>query len=239
MRLGCRSFAQGLDVRPYAATTTAILGPMIFNPPSSLTQSQGGREIWKSPLPAGAFWGGANVWGQVSLRRGLDRREDRHDAAGRSSVFGQLTAAYASGSDPDTADTLSVDLSASNGALTSAGPMRSPISPGPSAWSTGPSLTSFSTATLTGPNRYNLTTLHPLRGCSARCRDRLHDAAGYCAARQRHLRLPVPGCSTPASDRLREVPELQSVGPKPRRRCRTASPTRVRLRLVWSTAGNT
>ena len=90
------ALTQGLDLRPYAVTTTAIAGPLIFNPPSSLTTAQGGRETWAA-VAGGAFWAGVHVW--VSLDGG-----STYELIGTSQPgaarFGQLTAAYASGRRP-------------------------------------------------------------------------------------------------------------------------------------------
>jgi len=144
---------QGVDVRPYAVTTAAIAGPQIFAPPAVLTQAQGARETWAA-LAGGAFWGGANVW--VSLDGGA-AYELIGSTQNGPARFGQLTAAYASHADPDTTDTLSVDLSMSQGALTSAADAVADQS-GTLCLVDGTELVSFSTATLTNPNRYNLTT---------------------------------------------------------------------------------
>ena len=197
---GC-NFTQGVDVRPYAVTTTAIAGPLIFNPPSSLTQSQGGRETWAA-VAGGAFWGGANVW--VSLDGGSTYEMIGTTQQG-GARFGQLTAAYASGSDPDTTDTLSVDLSASNGALTSAADPVADQS-GTLCLVDGTELISFSTATLTGPNRYNLTT-YIRRGLPWHADRRPRGRRQLRAARQRDLRFPVPGHQC-GPDGPCEVPEL-------------------------------
>jgi len=148
--------SQGVDIRAYAATTAAILGPRVFNPPSPVTE--GGMETWCA-LAGGPNWGGANIW--VSLDGG-DTYELVAETSQGPARFGLLTASYPIGADPDTADTLAVDLSASNGALTSAADAVAAANG--TLCLVDNELISFSTATLKGPNRYNLTT-YVRRGC--------------------------------------------------------------------------
>jgi hypothetical protein len=138
---------QGVDVRPYARTTTAIAGPVIFNPPVALTP--GGVETWAA-VAGGANWGGANVW--------VSYDGTNYELVGQLAAparFGALAASLPSHADPDTADTLSVDLSASNGALTSA--TQATADAGGTICLVDSEVVGFETATLTAPNRYNLT----------------------------------------------------------------------------------
>ena len=151
--------AQGLTARPFALTEGAIAGPQIFNPPAALTQNS--RETWAA-LAGGPNWGGADVY--VSLDGG-GAYEFVGSTANGPSRFGALTGAYAAGADPDTTDTLAVDLSASasggddeSGTLTTAA---ASVADGDGTLSLindgNPELIAFSTATLADPNRYNLT----------------------------------------------------------------------------------
>jgi hypothetical protein len=141
---------QGVDVRPYAETTAAMSGPLIFNPPMALTPS--GVEMWAA-VAGGANWGGANVF--VSYDGTTYEEVGTINGPSR---FGALTASFASHADPDTADTLSVDLSASGGALTSAAQAVADASGTLCLINdAAPELISFETAMLTNPNRYNLT----------------------------------------------------------------------------------
>jgi len=139
---------QGVDLRPYAATTTAISGPQIFNPPVALTP--GGVAMWAAAA-GGPNWGGANVW--VSFDG------TNYELVGAISQgaarLGVLTASFPSHADPDTTDTLSVDLSASNGVLTSAAQAVADASG--TLCLVDSELIAFETATLTAPNRYSLT----------------------------------------------------------------------------------
>jgi hypothetical protein len=147
---------QGVDVRAYAATTTAVCGPQIFNPPSPVTE--GGLETWCA-VAGGPNWGGANIW--VSLDGG-DTYELVAETTQGPARFGRLSGAYPAGADPDTADTLAVDLSASGGALTSAADTVADADG--TLCLIDNELISFSTATLTGPSRYNLGS-YVRRGC--------------------------------------------------------------------------
>lgn len=149
------NLTQGLDVRPFTLTQAAIAGPIIFNPPAALTQNS--KETWAA-CAGGAFWGGADVW--VSLDGGSNYQLVGSTAQGPAR-FGALTATFGSGADPDTTDTCSVDLSASassqgGGDLTSAADAVADGA-GTLCLVDGTELISFSTATLTDPNRYDLT----------------------------------------------------------------------------------
>jgi len=145
--------AQGVDARVYADTGLGADAPLIFNPPIALTPS--GVEMWAA-VAGGLNWGGCNVlvsydgttYEQVGTVNGPAR-------------YGSLTAAFAAGSDPDTVNSCSVDLSASDGELISAAQAVADaagtlclVDPLVSAQA---ELISFETATLTAPNRYSLT----------------------------------------------------------------------------------
>lgn len=140
---------QGVDLRTYAPTTSAILGPVLFNPPMALTP--GGVELWGA-IAGGPNWGGCNVW--VSYD-GSDYQQIGSTAQG-SARFGQLTASYASGADPDTTDTLSVDMSPSGAVLTSA--TTATADAGGTLALIDDELVGYSTATLTSGDAYDLTT---------------------------------------------------------------------------------
>lgn len=99
------NLTQGLDVRPFAVTQGAVAGPVIFNPPMALTP--GGVEMWAA-CAGGPKWGGANVL--VSYDGTTYEEVGVIDARAR---YGQLTASFAAGSDPDTTNTAGVDLTAS------------------------------------------------------------------------------------------------------------------------------
>jgi Putative phage tail protein len=125
--------------------------PNIFVPPSVLTAT--GLEIWMGAYGATpATWGGCEVW--VSY----DNASYAYVGAIDSPVrMGTLTATLASGADPDTTNTLAVNI-LSGQALGSATIAE---------WDNYASLAlvdgefiAYQTATLTSANHYNLTNLH-------------------------------------------------------------------------------
>lgn len=123
--------------------------PVIFQPPVELS---GVPQIWIGAA-GGESWGGAQVW--------VSNDDETYTRAGTITAparYGVLTAALPAGANPDTVHTLSVDLSPSGGTLTSATPSQADTL-GTLAYigSNGSGeLIAYSTATLTGPNRYDL-----------------------------------------------------------------------------------
>jgi hypothetical protein len=85
--------------------------PIIFEPPAAL--SGGALEVWII-ASGGSDWGGCQVW--VSSDNATYALASTIYRGGRQ---GTLTAALASHADPDTVDTLSVDLNQSQGQLLS------------------------------------------------------------------------------------------------------------------------
>ncbi len=100
----------------------------------------------------GANWGGADVW--LSLHNATYKRLGQIVAPARS---GTLSANLGNHADPDTTDTLSVDLSTSGGVLHS-GTQADADAFRTLCYVDG-ELISYETATLTGTNAYNLTYL--------------------------------------------------------------------------------
>lgn len=138
----------GVALAPYAQTTSAMAAPVIFNPPSVLNSS--GASAWAAAA-GGPNWGGANVW--VSTDGG-----DNYEQVGvidAPARYGVLTAGYPAGSDPDTTDTLAVDLRASAGALSSAA--AATADNGGTLCLIDSELIAFSAATLTSAYNYDLT----------------------------------------------------------------------------------
>lgn len=133
-----------------APPVEGTVGPIFLNPPTALTPS--GVELWAAVAGSGANWGGCFVW--VSFDAGSTYQNIGEILGGAR--YGVLTATFASGSDPDTANTCSVDLSSSGGSLVSAADAVADASGSLSIVDS--ELISFSTATLTGANAYNLTT---------------------------------------------------------------------------------
>lgn len=124
--------------------------PVMFEPPMSLA-GQGRYEVWLA-TSGGPFWGSAEVW--VSWDDATYKRVGIVQGGARHGV---LSAPLASGSDPDTTNTLSVDLSVSHGELIS-GTLADRDDLLTLCYVDG-ELISFQTATLTAANKYNLTSL--------------------------------------------------------------------------------
>lgn len=137
----------------YAANFNASPGsvnvPVIFEAPDALTAS--GYEIWAA-VSGGPLYGGCDVWvsedNATYVQAGTIHGAARH---------GYLTSALPLASDPDTADTLAVDLGLSGGTLAS-GTQADADSYNTLCYADG-ELISYQTATLTGSNKYNLSYL--------------------------------------------------------------------------------
>ncbi|HEX3538133.1 MAG TPA: hypothetical protein VHU15_15345 [Stellaceae bacterium] len=123
--------------------------PIVFEPPPAL--SGGAAEVWVIAT-GGTNWGGAQLW--------ISSDGNTYAFAGnlyRGGRQGVLTAALPSHADPDTTDTLSVDLSMSQGQLLS-GTLADADNFVTLSFCDG-ELIAFETATLTAANRYDLTYL--------------------------------------------------------------------------------
>ena len=128
--------------------------PIIFELPAQVSGNQVTIVAGVSPQSADANWGGAYVWAsydgttysQVATITG-------------PSTMGSTTASLASysGSNPDTSDTLSVSLAESGQPLSST--TMANAAAGTTVCYVGGEFISFETATLTGANAYNLTSL--------------------------------------------------------------------------------
>jgi hypothetical protein len=123
--------------------------PIIFEPPPGL--SGGDLEVWLI-ASGGANWGGCQVW--------VSSDGNTYGLGGtiyRGARQGVLSAVLTSHADPDTADTLSVDLTESQGQLLS-GTMADADNYVTLCYCDG-ELLSYQTATLTAAYKYNLTYL--------------------------------------------------------------------------------
>lgn len=106
------SFQEGSPyIADYNVAPGSVNQPLIFEPPPGLTG--GVPEVWIG-ASGGANWGGADIW--LSTDDATYRRVGRITAPARQ---GLLRTALPAGSDPDTAHTLAVDLTQSNGQLVS------------------------------------------------------------------------------------------------------------------------
>jgi hypothetical protein len=124
--------------------------PVIFEPPDALTTA--GLEVWIGASGSGSNWGGCDVW--VSFDNTTYQRVGTIHGSARQGV---LSAVLPSGSDPDTTDTLSVDLTMSGGTLAS-GTQNDADNLRTLCYVDG-ELVAYETATLTATSKYNLTYL--------------------------------------------------------------------------------
>lgn len=126
--------------------------PIIFEP-SPLLTGAGQPQIWLATAGTPNLWGGCNVW--VSVDAGASYT--KVGSVTQPARMGVTTATFASGSDPDTTNTLAVDLTSSSGTLNSTDVN------GRDAYATlslvENEFVSYQTATLTAANKYNLTSL--------------------------------------------------------------------------------
>jgi hypothetical protein len=143
-----QAIRQGVAAGTYAATTSAAAGPYLFNPPSSLTNGQ--HVVWAA-VAGGPNWGGCNVWASID---GTSYQEI--GTVDAPCAYGVATTSLASHADPDTTDSLGVDLGVCGGALSSAS--ATAADNGATLSLIDGELICFETATLTNPSRYTLGT---------------------------------------------------------------------------------
>ena len=125
--------------------------PVIFDAPALLRADPTVAELWLA-TSGGPLWGGCEVW--VSMTGSSYSKVGDIQQPGR---FGALTATLPSGAINDTTNTLSVDLTASRGSMASASAQdRTDLVT--ASWVDG-EVVSYQTATPTGTNLYNLTTM--------------------------------------------------------------------------------
>ena len=141
--------------------------PMLWQPPLSMTA--GIPQLWIG-LSGGANWGGAQVY--ISTDGGTTYT--LLTSITTPITQGALSAAFPVGSDPDTTDTMSVDLTESLGTLTSVVDSQADLQTTLALLDA--ELVCFSTATLTAAHKYNCTsyirrgqngtpiTAHPIGG---------------------------------------------------------------------------
>jgi len=138
----------GAPLDPFA-DPGATNAPIIFEPSGALTG--GMLEVWVI-ASGGADWGGCQVW--------ISTDGSTYGLAGtiyRGARQGVLTASLPAGADPDTTDTLAVDLTQSRGQLLSG--TQADADNYVTLCYCGGELVSFETATLTAACKYNLTYL--------------------------------------------------------------------------------
>lgn len=138
-------YVPNYNVEPGNANT-----PVILEPPISLA---GSAQIWLA-TSGGSNWGGANVW--ISLDDATYSQIGRITQPCRHGI---ITAAYPLSSDPDTSDTLAVDISVSSGQLVAVTQAVRDLYQS-LCWvgnASGGELVAYQGATLTGVGKYNLT----------------------------------------------------------------------------------
>lgn len=143
----------------YNAAPPNTNAPVIFAAPVALAQSASGLEIWlaaSGPVPTGsqAPWGGCEVW--ISSDGNTYSNPDSLRSVGGSRQ-GVLATALPNGTDPDTTNTLRVDLSMSSGALLSG--TKADADEFHTLCYVDGEIVSYQNATLVGANTYNLTYL--------------------------------------------------------------------------------
>lgn len=137
----------GVDTPAYCYSGNGIVGPAVFNAPAALVNGVQ-NEIWAAAA-GGVNWGGCNVWVSVD-----GTSYEQVGQITEPARYGRLMNATTSTADPDTTDSFQLDLGASAGTLTSASTGTADSAGTLSLL--GSELVSFSTATLTGQNRYTL-----------------------------------------------------------------------------------
>lgn len=128
----------------------SIATPILINAPSSLTGLD--PEVWCAVSSPSAAWGGCEVW--ASADNVHFQKVGRIDGPAR---VGVSTASLADHSDPDTINTLPIDLSASGKTLDSS--TSANANAGATLIYLAGELMAYETATLTSAYHYNLTTL--------------------------------------------------------------------------------
>jgi Putative phage tail protein/SPRY domain len=134
----------------FAADPGQPSAPVIFDAPGDLTNS--GYEVWCAVDGTNANWGGCHVWVSTD---GTNYKQVGAVYVSKPARYGSLTASVPATADPDTTDTISVDLTPSAGVLTG-GTNADADNYNTLCW-LDKELISFSTATLTAANKYNLT----------------------------------------------------------------------------------
>jgi hypothetical protein len=137
---------------PASATAPgSISAPVIFEPPIGL--SGFANSLWMAVAGTGEMWGGCQVWASTD---GEHYELMPGAIVTTPTRYGVTTADYPLGADPDTTDTLAVNLSESLGVLT--GGAQADADADNLLALVGSEVVSFSAATLTSLYNYNLTT---------------------------------------------------------------------------------
>jgi len=128
----------------------SVSSPFLINAPSSMTGTN--PEVWCAVASTSPTWGGCEVWVSVD--------GDSYSMIGTvngPARYGVLTASLPSHADPDSTNTLSIDLSASVGALL--GGTVAEMNAAATLSLVGDELVAYQDADLTGANTYDLSPL--------------------------------------------------------------------------------
>ena len=135
-------------VPTYNTAAPDALAPLFFDAPVQIGNVLG-METIIATSGSGANWGGCEVWLSSDNVTFVYA-----DTLWGGTTMGTLTAAFASGSDPDTVNTLSVDLTESAGALL--GATQADADSGNTLCLVDSELVTYEQATLTAQYQYNL-----------------------------------------------------------------------------------
>lgn len=166
-------------------TPNAVNAPLIIEPPPSL--SGGVTQLWigASAQSADPNYGGCIVWASLD---GTSYAEVATIALpARQGVLSASLAAYG-GANPDSADTLAVDLTESGGTLQSTS--SASAAAGVTICTVDGEFLAYTTATLTATNKYNLTGLY--RGLNGSTPGAHAIGAGFCLLDSAILKYTVP-----------------------------------------------
>ena len=156
--------AAGGYVADFDADPGPVSPPVLINPPvgyvastamsvaatsGGVTASQAAFEAWAAVAGVGLDWGGCQVWASLDG----DSYQQVGEVQGRAR-YGVSTADYPAGPDPDTTDTLAVDLSASLGELDPA--TQAEADGGATVSVIGGEMIGWRDAVLTAPHAYRL-----------------------------------------------------------------------------------
>ena len=180
--------------------------PVIFEPPTALVGST--PQVWiaasgGSGGVADPNWGGAYVW--LSLDGTSYSQIGTINAPARQGVLTSTLASY-SGANPDTTDTLAVNLAESGGVLSSGSAADAAL--GNMLCIVDYELISYETATLTSANNYSLTTLY--RGLYGTAIAAHSSGAQFARLESAIFKYDLPSQYV-GPDALSEIPELQRV----------------------------
>lgn len=156
-----------------SVTPNAINAPLLFEPPPSLTGNI--PQLWAAVSPQGgdANWGGCVVWASAD---GVSYNQvTTLYAAATQGVLASALPSF-SGANPDSADSLGVDLTESAGALAST--TGASAAAGVTMCYVGGEYLSFTTATLSAASQYVLTGLY--RGQAGSSSNGASSGAGFC-----------------------------------------------------------